>query len=105
MTALPLFMMSFGAICAVTDAELVAAAFAAIYLFFGAILKALVIYGETMGTFIPVVGLAVHCSLFVPLPGTEPDTNPFYMSLCKAWRRFKNMMSQPISGFGDDGEG
>lgn len=102
MTALPLLLWA-GALCLCrTDAELLVAVPWAMTFLIGASLRSW--YYSGLATAAPTFALTVvHAYLYLPL-GSDPDANPFYMSLARIARQTKRLMSQPVSGFGDDGE-
>lgn len=102
MTAAPWIACSAALSLCCTDAELLVAVPWVMIFLIGASLRALYFSG-TAAT-IPTAGLLLlHVGLYLPLGDSE--TNPFYMSLARFARQIKKFMSQPVSGFGDEGAG
>lgn len=86
-----------------TDAELNAAVPPAILFDIVATARSL-----GLGNFVEAASTGIlavfHVMLYLPLPLQDPDSNPFYTKLSKMLRQFSRFMSQPVSGFGEDGD-
>lgn len=97
----PLTMCSVAAMLCQTDTELVAALppvlLVHVISFFATLFKE-----GAFAAVPPLLVVVLHCLLYLPFPWSNPDANPFHMSLRKIIRSFARMMSQPSSGFGDE---
>lgn len=103
MTVLPLGAWAVGLCLCSTEAEILVAAPSSMVFALWAGLR----FGYYNGPMaaIPMAALIiVHATLYLPLPFEDPDSNPFHMSLRRFGRRMVRLMSQPVSGFGDDGD-
>merc|ERR1719440_38221 len=100
--ALPLLAFAVALVVCCTDAELLVAVPSVMLYALWSSFRAWYLSGSSAA--IPfAVAIVMHLSFYLPL-GSDPESNPFYMSLVRLARRAKKMMSQPVSGFGDDGE-
>jgi len=104
MTALPLGMIAAGLALCKTEAELLVAAPCAILFCILASLRTCYFSGFVAA--VPTIVLMfAKFALYLPLPVGEEEENIFYMSLCRFARACHKIMSQPVGGFGDEGEG
>lgn len=100
--AMPIGMWGLGTLLCGTEAELLAAVPSAMLMHLGAAARALAVSGPIMAA-PPAILLVLHAALYLPLPSHDPNTNPFYTSLKKRLDAFAKLMSDPVSGFGDEG--
>merc|ERR1712183_653562 len=90
---LPLLPYAAGLCVCCTDAELLVAVPSAMLFYMWAILRTWYLSG--LPATVPcVVAIVLHCSFYLPL-GSDPDLNPFYMSLVRFARQARKLMSQP----------
>jgi hypothetical protein len=101
MTSLPMAFLGIAIMLCTTEAELLTA-FPAVTIFcVGAIIRSAYVDGQ-LAAIPAVTALLLHILPYLPLPPGDAESNPFHMALRKSWSSFVKLISQPVSGFGDD---
>lgn len=101
LSALPLGMCSLACILASTDKELVAVLPPVVLVH----VVGFVGHSAYQGLLVAVPSAAavlLHCALFLPFP--DPESNPLHVWIRSYFRSFSKLMTEPVTGFGDENE-
>mmetsp|Transcript_132391 Transcript_132391/g.264093 ORF Transcript_132391/g.264093 Transcript_132391/m.264093 type:complete len:313 (+) Transcript_132391:64-1002(+) len=100
---LPLGMWSLAMFLCTTEAELLAVVPVATLLHLAAAGKSM--YLADHPEVILSVGIALlHACLYLPFPLSNPKSNPFFKALSNFATRWHKLITNPVSGFGDEGD-
>lgn len=101
MSALPLGMCSVGFLLCSTDNELIAGLPTALMAHTAGFIGQALAQNISMAT-LSALAIAVHCAVFLPLPLDNPESNPCHVWVRGYIRRFMKLMTDPVTGFGDE---
>jgi len=102
-TAMPLFLVSLAMVCSASESSLLMCLPVVMLKMVGASLKSAIWLSDMVSTTMFSAVFLLHASLYLPLPLNDPESNPFHSSFRRASQRFARFLSQPVSGFGDEG--
>lgn len=104
-TVPPLGLWALGLLLCGTDNELIGALPTAILAHLvGCLVHLFGEEGSLLLGYASGAAVLAHCALYLPL-GQDPDANPFYGWLRKHLMYWHKLITQPVSGFGDENEG
>jgi len=100
---LPLGIISLGMVFVGTDSELVGALPSAVMVHMLGFLIHFFTEGRTMA-YASAAAALLHLALYLPFPASDPLSNPFHVSMKKDLMSFYKLITEPVSGWGEENE-